>query len=149
MVNITNTTQLDIFELVRSILRTNSTISSKFKTTDFYEFEENAKARNVRFPQIIIKAPSTEEILGTMPNPSQVKEFTGEVILKIDWDARSKFRLYANAMIAALEAGDATLQASGYKQARLNLVDNGSEIEDEKQIVRGDFELVVVGGVDR
>jgi len=49
---VTITTQLSTFNLIRNILRNNSTISTKFSVSDFFEFEENLKAVKTKIPHI-------------------------------------------------------------------------------------------------
>jgi len=53
---ITATTQLSLFSTLRDIIRTHATLSARFRTTDFYEFDPNHKSASFRgFPYFIIR----------------------------------------------------------------------------------------------
>jgi len=149
MTNITNTSQLNTFSLIRDILLTNTTISARFSKGDFYEYEPRLKNTGVRLPHIVIKFPETSTELISINNVMTEKTFEITILLKMDWEARSKAQDYSNAMMHAIELAESTFEASGYYNAKLELMTLDDEVEDMKTLVVGQFILKLEGSVLR
>ena len=61
MVNITNTTQLSVFSLIKTAITSNATLSTKFNATNIYQFEPNHKSASFKgFPYIWVNLPGTD-----------------------------------------------------------------------------------------
>lgn len=147
---ITNTTQLSTFSIIKGILKNNSTLSAKFKDSDYYEFEPNMKSMSSNdLPYIVIELPTTDTGIMTVDNSISFKELSIPLMLVVDYDARSKFTEYANAIIKQIESSESTFEASGYYGIRIDLVDTSIEIVDQKQIIVGEFEITSIGSVRR
>ena len=149
MTAVTITTQLSTFTIIRDILRGNSSIGAKFAKTDFYEFEEKLKAIKTRIPLFVIMIPSTETDLLVFDSSSTIKEFSVGILLKMDYSARDNFITYANAVIYEIEKSSTTFEASGYYFPKIELIKADAEVEDEKQLIVGEFELKLTGNVVR
>lgn len=149
MTAVTIDSQLSTFTLVRDILLGSSVLSAKFSRNDFFEFEENLKAVNVRLPHFVIKLPSTNTDLLVINQGTTIKEFSVMILLKMDYSARSNFRTYANAVIRQVESSESTFEASGYYMPKIELSNASDEVEDEKQLIVGEFELRLIGNVLR
>lgn len=147
MVDVTNTTQLSTFSIIRDILLTNSTISSKFRKSDFHEFEPSLKEHGVNLPYIVINLPSADvDILTSKDN---YKSFTVNIVLCVGWEARDKFTDYANALVYQLDNSKSTFKASGYYDPTITLIDSGVEERQSKKVVAGSFRLQMNGVVRR
>jgi hypothetical protein len=159
---VTNTAQLDIFQTLRDVLLNNSTLSTKFKKINFYEFEPNLDSISFdMLPYIVIQPPSTETDLLVIDHNCNLKSFTVNLILVMAWEARKlrnsdgtvddggNFRKFANAIIRQIEAEDSTLQDQGYQNARVNLIDTSVDLIQGKQSVTGQFEVIFDGYTGR
>jgi hypothetical protein len=149
MTAVTIDSQLNTFTLIRDILLGSTVLSAKFTRNDFFEFEENLKALNVRLPHFVIKVPVTNTDLLVINQGTTIKEFSVMILLKMDYSARSNFRTYANAVIRQIESSESLFEASGYYMPKVELSSVGDEVEDEKQLVVGQFELRLIGNVLR
>lgn len=147
---ITNTTQLSTFSIIKGILKNNSTLAAKFKDSDYYEFEPNLKSmRSSDLPYIVIELPTTDTGMMTLNNSKTFKDLSISIMLVIDYDARSKFLGYANAIIRQIESAETTFEASGYYGIKIDLIDTSIEVIDQKQVIVGEFEITSVGSVRR
>ena len=150
MTQITTTTQLSLFTILRDIILTNATLTTKFNKSDFYQFEPKHKSGSTRFPYFIISAPTTDTEFLTMEHSDTDKTFDVEIVLKMDYVAREKFLTYANALIAVLEGATTTLEASGYFNHVINLgTSPTTTIENQKELVIGSFIFTCSGFVNR
>lgn len=151
MVNqITVTTQLDIFDIVRDILRNNSDIASRFSESQFYEFEPNPKSSDFKgYPIIIIEFPQTKTDLLTINHKTTFKEFTANLLLRMDYEARSKFGDYANLIISQIESSESSFETYGYFSPKIELTDTSMNVIDQKKVVEGTFSLQLTGVVNR
>lgn len=150
MVQITTTTQLSTFSLLRTVLLADSTIGARFKTADFYEIEPLHKSSGFKgFPYIWIRTPSTSTEFITMTHADTDKTFESEIIVRMDYMARANFITYANAIVSAIEAATSTFEASGYFNHHIEF--NGVDVVtiDSKDCVEGRFMFTCSGFVDR
>lgn len=151
--SITNTTVLDQFSTIRDILRSNSTISKRFKKADFYEFEPAlASVSFDMLPYIVINVPKTTTEFENMAHTTTTKSFETTIVLVMSWDARStstedggNFRLFADAIIKTIEGAEDTLAAIGYQNAKIDLTDTSVDIIQGKKAVAGIFTLSTEG----
>jgi len=151
MTAISTTAQLSAFTMVRNALQTNSVLNTKFDTADYYEFEPNHKSSDFRgFPYIIIRTPDTETDLLVLKHTTTLKNFNIPIILRLEYTARSKFKDYANAIIAELESSESYFELFGYYDTKIELVStDDQQVIQEKQIVEGEFLLTFQGNVER
>lgn len=150
MVDVTSTTQLSLFALVKAELLSNTTISGKFRDASFDRFEPSFKSFSFpTLPLIIIETPGTDSEFLVLDHSNNMKAFNANIILLIDFTARDKFDEYANAIIFQLESAEATFESSGYFNLEIDLVDAGEDIVQDRKIVRGTFELRLSGSVSR
>ena len=63
MGEISISSQLNTFTTVKNILKANSTLSAKFRDSDYYQFEPLLKSRQVRLPFMVIQYPNTDTSL--------------------------------------------------------------------------------------
>ena len=148
MVRITNTTQLSTFSMVRNILLANTILAKKFQLKDFYEFEPKHKSTSFSgFPYIWIDVPDTNEADNFLGEIIENKEFDIKIILRMDYEARANFSSYASIIISELTKSDSTFQASGYALESVKKINSDSILMDQKQLVEGEFELILQGEV--
>lgn len=148
MTSITNTSQLNTFSMVRSVILANTAISAKFKTSDFYEFEPKHKSAGFGgFPYIIISVPDTEKGEGYIGDLLDEKKFDIDITMRMDYLARDNFTTYASNILKELENSNSTFQASGYYLDEV--IFSGSEIViiNQKELVQGTFTLTLRGEV--
>lgn len=149
-INITNTTQLLTFSLIRGILRSNSIISSKFSVNDFYEFDPLVKDITFSgYPFIVINIPTTDTNSLTMPKTQTIKEFEVIITLIMDWVARDNFVTYSNAIISQIESAMGDFEASGYYLDRIDTETPMVTDLSQKKIIEGTFRVYLKGGVAR
>lgn len=148
MAQITNTSMLTTFSMIRTVILTNSTISGKINASDFYEFEPNEKSTQFKgFPYMIVMVPqmeNTEQYLGEV---TKDKMFTVEIILRMEWEARDNFASYASNIISVLESSNSTYQASGYNLVGVDFEGPLKDVVHQRQIVEGSFMLALSGEV--
>lgn len=151
MTSVTKSSQLDIFSLIKQVLRTSTVLNGKFGTNDYYEYEPNQKSSAFNgFPYIVIRVPSTETDLLVLNHTTTIKGFNIPIILRVEFSARDNFKTYANAILDTLESGTTTFQDSGYYDINIDLIDTDDQaIIDQKEIVEGMFELTFQGYVNR
>lgn len=151
MTQITATTQLSLFSLIRSAIKANSTLAVKFSDKNIFQFEPKQKALDaVGYPYIWINVPSTDSAKLVFNNSVVPKELDVDLYLRVEWMARDNFLNYANAIISALEAYESTFQSSGYYDVMCEMVDiDSNQVIDQKEIVEGVFRVRFHGQVAR
>lgn len=151
MVNITSTTQLSTFELIRTSLTGNSTLSQKFNNSNILQYEPKHKGvAATPFPYIWINIPGLGDDHPVFDNSVTIKTVTVDLFLRVEYLAREKFLDYSNAIIAALEGYESTFNGSGYYDVKCELLNvDPSVVFDEKDVVEGVFELSFTGQVSR
>lgn len=158
---ITNTTQLDFFATVREILLNDSTISSLFKTKNFYEVEPNLDSVSFdMLPYFVITVPSLNTDLLVMNHSTTLKDIEIIITMIFGWNYRSKItsngkedagkvRQFLNAVIRQIESSESTLEAVGFQNPVIDLTDTGVDIIQGKQAIRSIFTLSGRGYVSR
>jgi hypothetical protein len=148
MVQITNTTQLSTFSIIRSILLSNSVLSKKFSTNDFYEFEPKHKSNSFKsFPYIIINVPSADNLNEYLGDIINHKEFEVEIILRMDYLARDNFSSYASNILYEIEKSNSIFSANGYHLIKISSSSPELLSVQSKEIVEGNFSLLIEGEV--
>jgi len=146
---ITNTTQLSTFDLLKSVITDDAVLSVKFNDSNIHEFDPKTKGGSATFPYIVISIPSTDTTLEVMSHETTVKEFSTSIFMVLEWSARSNLKTLASRLVFAFEAAEDTLSASGYYDAKLELITSGSETFNQKEVVVAEFLLVDDGTVHR
>lgn len=149
-INVTNTTQLSTFDLVKNILLTNTTLSSKFSSSSIYSFDPLEKDLGFHgFPYIVIEYPESETDPLTLDKTQTVKEFTVVITLVMEWMARDNFTTYANPIISQLETSMTTFESSGYYLTGVGTEAPIVDVINQKHVITQTFRLNLRGGVSR
>ena len=150
-IQITNTTLLSVFDLVKSAILNNTTLKQKFNTRNIFQYEPKHKSLTFKgFPYFLINIPDTDTTKEVFDNNFTMKELTANAVLRVDYMARDKVLDYANAFIKAIEAYESTFESSGYYEIKVDLVDVDPNIVIEsKEVVEATFELTWRGSMTR
>jgi len=143
MTTIRTNSVFSVFPLVRAALVANSTLSTKFPVEKILEYEPKHKSTNfVGFPYIWVVFPRSDESKLTTNGSLYESEVSCALLLRIEWDARSKGREYCNAIMEAITDYEDTFQSSGYYDVHVDLINSDSNfIINQKQILQFEFEL--------
>jgi hypothetical protein len=148
MTQITTTTQLSTFSIIRGILISNSTLATKFSLSDFYEFEPKHKSVSFKgYPYIIINVPETDELDDYLGDLLTNREFEVEIVLRMEYQARSNYTSYASNVVSALDNGNTTFRANGYNLISIKIDSTEVQTLDQKDVVEGRFTLTLDGEV--
>jgi len=146
MVNITQSTQLTVFDLIRAAIRIDSTLAIKFQPNKFHLFEPNYKSVDfTSFPYIVISPPNLDSEHITLDNSLNDKELVINVQLVMDYMAKDNFIDYCNKIITAVNGYYTTFSASGYYNVQCDLNDSDQEYRKHKHVIVG-FLTVRFGG---
>jgi len=151
MVQVNNQTQLSTFETLRTIIKSNSTLTSKFDNNNIYNFDPadiNNKL-DLLFPYIYISIPSINIQDRTLGNTSFDKEFAINIKLILEWQARDKMITYYNALIYELEkaVNQSTLSSLGYDDLKIKSETPISEIIHENPVISATITIELGGEV--
>jgi hypothetical protein len=146
MPNVTSTTQLNLFSVVRSAIRTDTELAGRFPPNHFYEFEPKLKG-GASLPLWVVKTANTDLTGATVDNLTRMKSFSVVVLLKMDYLAHDKATNYLSRAVAAIEANESLFNASGYYYPQASVESVEDEIEDQKQIIVGIIRLELRGAV--
>lgn len=150
MAQITNTTQLSIFSLIRSAIKANSTLLTKFSDRNILQYEPKHKSSSfVGFPYIVVKIPVTETEFVTLDHSDTEKSLDVTLILRMDYLAKDNFLNYANALIKAIESYESTFDTNGYFNTEINVRSVDEVANDQKDLIEGTFILSYLGSVGR
>lgn len=150
MTAITQTTQLNLFSTFQTVFLANSTLAQKFNTRNIYEFEPNLKGLNAQsLPYIVVSVPQSDSEPIVLNNTTLYKDFIVNVMMVMDYAARSNWRTYANALIRALEAADSSFQSIGYRGIVVDSASPRVELINENQVITGDFTVNFKGYMAR
>lgn len=143
--NITSTTQFSTFETIRSIILNNSVLNKKFSKSNIFEYEPSKN--NFNLPHIIVHVPSFDQDERTLGgSPIILNDIDVDIVVRVGYEARDKFKDYYNALKNALEQ-DVTLQALGYVPYQVNASMPDSATEFELQFIEGIMTLSLKGAV--
>ena len=148
--NLPKDTQFSIFETIRTLLLTNSTIRKYFNKKNFYRFEPNLKSNGTNLPLIVIKIPLGDETdLLVLNHRITFKSFETPIIFKIGFEAKAKAIDFTNAIVATIEQGESTLNAAGIQNVKISVDSVDKETENQKDLVVGQFVMSFDAGVSR
>lgn len=148
---ITNTSQLAIFDTLKSVLKSSSTLSRKLRDNDYYEYEPNPKSLSFKqLPYISLTNKTTDTgDTQTTNRKTGTKNFTVSFVLVIDYQARDKIREYTEAILRQIESNESSFTDVGYDQVFIDVVSVTPEIINGHQVITTTFELTYSGVVDR
>ena len=150
MADITKTTQLSLYDLIKAQLVANSVLSGKFNDASYYRFEPSLKAFSFsQLPIIVIRTPTTSSEFLVLNHSNNLKSFSASILLLVYFSAREKFDSYANAIIAQMEGAESSFESSGYFNLECDLLDVGEDLIQDRKVVSGTFEVRCTGGVSR
>lgn len=149
---INSDTLLDTFDLVKGILRTNTTLNTKFDDNDYYEFMPNVKGLGgsfFGFPFCVINIPMTDDPMEYIGNYSTEKDFEIEIDFYLNFLARDKLKTYLSTAMKTLRAANDTFKTYGYNIVKVTLPAQPLvDLIDENQVVRGTISLTLSGEVN-
>lgn len=151
MVQITNTTVLSVFSLIRDAIVANTDLAVRFNLNNIFQYEPKHKAANsTSFPYFWINLPDTEQEKTVFDNNFTLREFEISAVLRVDYLARERVLGYCNAFLKAIEDFESTFEASGYYDVMVDLegVDPSTVIEN-KEVVEAIFSITFHGQVTR
>ena len=150
-IQITNTTVLSTFSLIRAAILANATLSPKFTTNDIYQYEPKHKSRSFRgFPYFLVNIPETDTEKVVFDNNFTEPALSVNILMRVGYEARSNVLNYANAFLKAIEGYESSFQASGYYDVMVTLDDVDSNIViDSKELVEAVFTIEFHGSVAR
>lgn len=150
MTSVTSSTQVSTFEIIRDILLTSSVLSTKFKSSDFYEFDPQVKSASFNgFPFMVIEIPTDTDLQGYVGDRKKEKEFVVAVRMINEWDARSNVKTYLSAIITAIEGARSTLDDYGYHLVTANISSSPfSDVLDQKLVVESEVQITLRGELD-
>ena len=108
-------------------------------------------------PYIVIEPPTNDPELLTLNQNIQLQPMITTITLVMSWEARSnlnssgikedglQFRNYTNAILNVIRTNKTILEASGYYDNNIRLIDTGTELIQGKKAVFGTFELITGG----
>jgi len=142
-------TQLSTFDTFKTVLSSNTVLSSAVDSDSYYEFEPNLKSGSFNgFPYIVVNTPQLDNPEGTF-DTLEFKENTVIIELVVEYHARSNYKTYANAVIQALETAESTLETIGLYNTTVVHDGVAEEYMNQKQLVRGTFTVSHDGYVTR
>jgi len=149
MTQITNTSQLSTFSILKAIILSNSTLSTKFSGSNILEFDPKLKSSSFPgFPYIVVNVPgvdNTEEYLG---NTLRHKEFEVEITMVMEYLAKGNYSSYVSNLVSVLDASDATLKANGYNLVKITADGKpDQQTLQSKEVIIGSFTLTLQGEV--
>jgi len=146
---ISSSTQLSTFDTIKTILKTSSDLTYKFKDSSYYQFEPNFKSLSAAsLPLIVINVPQLEDQEEFLGNTSREKEFEVNIQLYISYHARDKYLTYANAIIKILEDSQSTFKSNGYDLQKVDIDDIPQVVTlKDKQMVIGNTVLILEGEI--
>lgn len=149
MVEIVSASQLSTFSTVRSILLSNTVLASRFSLKNVLEFEPKVKSANFcGFPYIVVNVPGVSDLQERLGNSVRAKEFDVEIVLRLEYDARSRFSEYASAIVSVLDMAESQFCAAGYSLVLVGFDGPPSLVSlHDKELVEGRFSLILFGEV--
>lgn len=150
-ISITKTSQLSVFNIIRSALLSNSTLSQKFSKSNIYDYEPHVKGASFKgFPYIWVNIPTFDSDKVVFDHSVTNKIFVATLVLRVEFCARDKVLDYCNAIISSIEGYESNFQSSGYYDVECELVDvdPNSRIH-QKDVVEAIFDIRFHGYVGR
>lgn len=137
---VSKTAQLELYDIHVSVIRTNPVLASKFKSTDFHEFEPSQKSIKFNgFPYFVLSFPEMSEEKMDFKRKLLNKQLSQEIKIHMEYEARDKAREYINATINAIEEGIETYRAAGYDEASIKFTLATPIVIHQKDIIELTF----------
>jgi len=151
MTAITNTTVLSTFPLIRDAIKANTDLAAKFNDNNIFEFEPQHKSASFKsFPYFLVEIPVMDSVKEVLNDVYTIKNFDVRVVLRVDYNARSKFRGYCEDFHKAIEDYASTFEASGYYEVLADLIGTDSDtVINQKAIVEAEWVVSFRGQVIR
>jgi hypothetical protein len=141
MVNLTVTAQLDLVDTIETLIKADSILKVKFKSSNIYNFEPDLKnITSTGVPFIVIKYPeisTTDTDSQTIKRESRNKPFSVKIELVIDYDIAKtgKLKEYLNRLLWLLESSVSTFRTAGYSEIDVTVDSVEPDILDSEQRV--------------
>lgn len=148
MSNITNTSQLDILSVIRTIILTDSVLSGKFSQSDFYLFQPNLKSLNVRIPYFVISIPESDTEVNFLNDIIRNKQYRTSCYFDMEYTAKDNAPSYLSRTITAIDNGNSTFKSSGYDLIDCRTSQPFLVTNEEKLLVRCPFDIILGGETD-
>jgi len=154
-INITSTTQFNTFSTIKSIIKNDSILKTKFNDNNILEYEPSKSKFLV--PHIVVNVPEiiqNERTFGA--SPIILKDVTVEITIRIEYGVgitqdgqagQSVFVKFYDALMAALEA-DTTLQAIGYIPKAVNAEKPTPDNIFGDEVIEGVVNFELMGAVN-
>jgi len=151
MTNIDNTTVLSVFNIIKNAIIDNNTLTTKFNASNILQFEPKHKSASFKgFPYFWINFPESEPEKIVFDNNFTIRSFDVPVILRVDYQARSRVLDYANAFLKAIEDDELVFDNSGYYDVMPSIIDTNPDQQiEEKEVVEVEFNIALRGQVSR
>lgn len=151
MTQITQTTILSTFDMVSAAIKANAVLSAKFNDNNILQFEPKHKSNSFYgFPYIWVNIPSSPEEKVVFDNNFTFRDFDVLVVMRVEWEARSKVVEYCNALLDAIGDYESTFEASGYYDTMISLDDvDSNTVIQSKELVEAVFTITWKGHVGR
>jgi hypothetical protein len=150
MAEVTYTTQLSVFDTIKSVLISDSTISAKFRSQDFFQYDPQLLSNPLnQFPYIVIGVPDVETKDFIIDYSTALKAMTVTITLVIEYEAREKVLTYANAIISSLESARSTFDDSGYYISQVDFKGSVTERNSNKTLIVSSFDVMFTFTVAR
>lgn len=139
MVQVTKTTQLSTFTIIKNIIKSNSTLSKKFTDNNIYQFDPfNLQSKDLILPFIYVAIPgmnNNDKTLGN--NNTYDKGFQLPIKIAIEYVAKDNFINYLNALVYEFEksSNKTILSASGYDDVEIDVDEPLPEIFHNNQVI--------------
>jgi len=151
VIELTTTTQLSTFDIIKTALRTNSTLNATFSSDDYYEIEPSLKS-GTAVPYIHISIPSVTSEQLTFKK--KLKPFEAQIVVVEDYSITQNtvdttIRDHNNAIIDAIETNESSFTDAGYFRPQIELEGVEPELMDSKKVISSTFNLTFSGVVTR
>ena len=148
MVNITATSQLNVFDTIKTLLTANSTLSIFDSNNSYYDYEP-AHKNGTSFPYFVVKLPDTDHDIIIFDNKTKIKDYVVEIMMVNEFIASANVKTYAGAVLDAIEGGDSSFTALGYKENHIEVTSSERETIDSNEFIVTTFELTLTGATSR
>lgn len=148
MTAITNSSQLVTFVTIRDIIITNSVIAAKFRKEQFHRFEPKHKSQSFTgYPYMIISIPITEDVDSPLGDLVANREFTIDIIMRMEYEAKDNMETYASQVVKELDNSTSTFLDAGYYPEKITFDGSDTVTIDQKELVECKFTLILSGEV--
>lgn len=148
MVTIDSIAQLNLFDTIKTILKSDSVLKNKFPDRKFHEFEPNLKSLGSGdFPYIVISIPNLTSENLDFDHGMRQKDAEITIEMVMDYKARDNVRKYSNKIINLLESNEDNFTALGYNITSVEFEGATDDYIKERHSIRTTFSLTLRGAV--